>query len=148
MKISAILNKFANQTAEDNEKLRYVVNLFNSNFPNRKANYSDKGIDIFNYIYTLPGHGWKEFLDSEIQFSKNYDDPITVEDEETDITPEPILQFFAYEHLPIELQAISINFYHLAHSVVQSLPRNPERSVALRKILEAKDAAVRAAIYK
>jgi len=27
------------------------------------------------------------------------------------------------------------------------LPRNPERTVALRKLLEAKDAAVRAALF-
>ena len=29
-----------------------------------------------------------------------------------------------------------------------ALPRNPERTVALRKLLEAKDAAVRAALTK
>ena len=29
-------------------------------------------------------------------------------------------------------------------SVIMGLPRNPERTVALRKLLEAKDAAVRA----
>jgi hypothetical protein len=28
------------------------------------------------------------------------------------------------------------------------LPRNPERTVALRKLLEAKDAAVRAQLFK
>jgi hypothetical protein len=62
--------------------------------------------------------------------------------------PEPILQFFAYEHLPKHLQGVSIWFHHLATTVVEQLPRNPERTVALRKLLEAKDAAVRAAIYK
>jgi hypothetical protein len=30
--------------------------------------------------------------------------------------------------------------------IIETLPRNPERTVALRKLLEAKDAAVRAAI--
>lgn len=30
------------------------------------------------------------------------------------------------------------------HHIVTSLPRNAERTVALRKLLEAKDAAVRA----
>ncbi|MGZ3772988.1 MAG: hypothetical protein ACXVCY_04380 [Pseudobdellovibrionaceae bacterium] len=61
---------------------------------------------------------------------------------------EPLLQFFKYEHLPISLQDISKPFHSLAHSVVNTLPRNPERTVALRKLLESKDCAVRAAIWK
>ncbi len=61
---------------------------------------------------------------------------------------EPILQFFAYSHLPEEMQAISKPFGELAERVHLVLPRNAERSVALRKLLEAKDAAVRAAIAK
>jgi hypothetical protein len=60
---------------------------------------------------------------------------------------EPILQFFAYEHLPPQLQHVSKPFCELAHAIEVTLPRNPERTVALRKLLEAKDAAVRAAIY-
>lgn len=59
---------------------------------------------------------------------------------------EQILQFFAYEHLPARLQVVSQPFKHLADEIVASLPRNPERTVALRKLLEAKDAAVRAAL--
>jgi hypothetical protein len=61
---------------------------------------------------------------------------------------ETILQFFAYEHLPQELQVVSAPFHDLAHHIVQSLPRNPERTVALRKLLEAKDCAVRARLFK
>lgn len=61
---------------------------------------------------------------------------------------DPILQFFAYKHLPEGLQMISKPFGDLANHIVISLPRNPERTVALRKLLESKDAAVRAAIYK
>lgn len=61
---------------------------------------------------------------------------------------EHILQFFAYEHLPDPLQAVSKPFSELAHRIVESLPRNPERTVALRKLLEAKDAAVRAQVAK
>lgn len=34
------------------------------------------------------------------------------------------------------------------HELVNTLPRNPERTVALRKLLEAKDAAVRAVLAK
>ena len=57
---------------------------------------------------------------------------------------EHILQFFAFEHLPAHLQAVSEPFSKLAWELVGNLPRNPERTVALRKLLEAKDAAVRA----
>lgn len=61
---------------------------------------------------------------------------------------EPILQYFGYAHLPPHLSEVSSWFHDLAHAVVDHLPRNPERSVALRKLLEAKDAAVRARITK
>lgn len=61
---------------------------------------------------------------------------------------EHIMQFFAYEHLPAAMQEISRPFGELALKVIESTPRNPERTVALRKLLEAKDAAVRAAIAK
>lgn len=54
------------------------------------------------------------------------------------------MQFFAYTHLPAHLAAVSEPFARLADDVVRTLPRNPERTVALRKLLEAKDAAVRA----
>jgi hypothetical protein len=71
-----------------------------------------------------------------------------------------ILQFFAYAHLPAHLQAVSKPFGDLARIIVADgempegtavqfpLPRNPERTVALRKLLEAKDAAVRALVAK
>lgn len=59
-----------------------------------------------------------------------------------------MLQFFAHEHLPAHLQAISRPFSELAHRIVDTLPSNPERTVALRKLLEAKDCAVRAALFK
>jgi len=62
--------------------------------------------------------------------------------------PEHIMQFFAYSHLPGQLQRISAPFGQLAEAIVEHLPRNPERTVALRKLLEAKDAAVRAALAR
>jgi ferritin-like protein len=61
---------------------------------------------------------------------------------------EPLLQFFVYSHLPNELQTISKEFYALALFIVETLPRNPERTVALRKLLEAKDCAIRAKLYR
>lgn len=57
---------------------------------------------------------------------------------------DPILRYFHYSHLPEALQAASKPFCDLAEMIVTTLPRNPERTVALRKLLEAKDAAVRA----
>lgn len=60
------------------------------------------------------------------------------------ISTDPILHFFHYAHLPAALQSASKPFCDLAEHIVTSLPRNPERTVALRKLLEAKDAAVRA----
>ena len=63
-------------------------------------------------------------------------------------TSEPILQFFEFSHLPNELQLVSSRFHRLALELVELLPRNAERSTALRKLLEAKDAAVRARIAK
>lgn len=59
-----------------------------------------------------------------------------------------MLQFFAYEHLPAHLQAVSKPFHNLATLIVTTLPQNPERTVALRKLLESKDCAVRALIFK
>lgn len=61
---------------------------------------------------------------------------------------EHILQFFAYSHLPAHLQAVSRPFGEMAEKIVADIPRNPERTVALRKLLESKDAAVRAVLAK
>lgn len=58
-----------------------------------------------------------------------------------------MLQFFYYSHLPEHLQVVSRPFYELALHICSTLPSNPERTVALRKLLEAKDCAVRASIF-
>lgn len=62
--------------------------------------------------------------------------------------PEQIMQFFAFEHLPAHLQEVSRPFGELATHLVARLPGGPERTVALRKLLESKDAAVRAKLAK
>lgn len=61
---------------------------------------------------------------------------------------EPMMQFFAYAHLPAHLQAVSKPFGDLAQQMIDTLPRNPERTAGLRKLLEAKDCAVRALLFK
>ena len=58
----------------------------------------------------------------------------------------PIMQFFKYSHLPEHLQEISKPFFELADQLVLTLPHNVETRVALRKLLESKDAAVRSAV--
>jgi len=60
--------------------------------------------------------------------------------------PEPMLRWFAYSHLPDPLRIVSYQFYTLAWHLVRTLPPSTERTVALRKLLESKDAAVRAAL--
>lgn len=59
-----------------------------------------------------------------------------------------MLQFFVYDHLPDHLQSISAPFHGLAHRLAKELPANPERTMALRRLLEAKDCAVRARLYR
>lgn len=61
-----------------------------------------------------------------------------------EIRQDHILQFFHYAHLPPSLRDRSKPFCDLARRIVSTTPRNPERTVALRKLLEAKDANVRA----
>lgn len=49
-----------------------------------------------------------------------------------DTADEPLLRFFTHDHLATQLVAI--------------LPRTAERTVALRRLLDSKDAAVRAKV--
>jgi hypothetical protein len=59
-----------------------------------------------------------------------------------------LLQFFKYDHLPEHLQTVSKPFADLAHKIAEDLPSNPESTTALRKLLEAKDCAVRAILFQ
>lgn len=63
---------------------------------------------------------------------------------EEQVGKDPILRYFHYSHLPPALQSASKPFCDLARHIVMTLPRNAERTVSLRKLLEAKDAGVRA----
>ena len=56
-------------------------------------------------------------------------------------------QFFEYRHLLPRMQEVAKPFAHVAQHIL-SLPENPERTMALRKLLEARDCAVRAEQYK
>lgn len=55
-----------------------------------------------------------------------------------------LLELFGYEHLPPHLQEISKPFHDLANQVAhQRTERGAEQTTCLRKLLEAKDCAVR-----
>jgi hypothetical protein len=59
-----------------------------------------------------------------------------------------LLRFFEYEHLPAgKLRGTSMKFHELAHDLAEDDElAGPELTTALRKLLEAKDCAVRAAL--
>lgn len=60
----------------------------------------------------------------------------------------PILQFFAYSHLPPHLQDVSSEIAAIAERMESILPASAEKSAGLRKLLEAKDCFVRARLEK
>lgn len=58
-----------------------------------------------------------------------------------------LLRYFKYDHLPEDLQVVSRPFYHQAAGLsAMRVIDEAERDVALRKLLEAKDAAVRSVV--
>lgn len=62
---------------------------------------------------------------------------------------EKLMQFFEYEHLKTEeLKNVSRRFHELACQLKATLPSNAESTVAMRKLLEAKDCAVRSVVFK
>lgn len=58
----------------------------------------------------------------------------------------PILAYFTWRHLPPHLAAISESFEKMAYDLAGGVPRCAESSAGLRKLLEAKDCFVRAAL--
>lgn len=61
---------------------------------------------------------------------------------------EAILKFFEYKHLPLNLQHTSQQFHALANNMVLNNEPSAELAAGLRKLLEAKDCFVRAAMTK
>lgn len=60
--------------------------------------------------------------------------------------PNPILRYFSYSHLPEHLQLVSKPICALANQIEAAVPDSAEKSAGLRKLLEAKDCLVRAAM--
>lgn len=54
--------------------------------------------------------------------------------------------YFAFGHLPTKLQAVSRHFANQADLLLMQLPDSTELLACLRKLLEAKDCAVRCAL--
>lgn len=63
-----------------------------------------------------------------------------------DTAADRLLAFFTYQHLPTDLLMAAMPFAGLAVRLVATLPAGAERTVCLRKLLEAKDCAVRAVL--
>jgi len=59
---------------------------------------------------------------------------------------ESLLRYFQHAHLPARLQAVSQPIGDLARQMAETLPDGPEKTAGLRKLLEAKDCFVRAAL--
>ena len=57
-----------------------------------------------------------------------------------------LLKHFAFDHLPADLAGVSRGFHDLAHALLPLVEDGPELTAGLRKLLEAKDCAVRAAL--
>lgn len=55
-----------------------------------------------------------------------------------------LIKYFEYSHLPPKLQGVSKKLCELAKELDSSLPDSAEKTVGLRKLLEAKDCFVRA----
>jgi hypothetical protein len=60
--------------------------------------------------------------------------------------PSTTIQYFECEHLREDLQKVSKPIAELAHLMENTLPDGPEKSAGMRKLLEAKDCFVRAAL--
>ena len=88
--------------------------------------------------YTVMEDGGHQWWATKDAFEKDY-----VKIQETD---EGMMKFFNFDHLPEHLQKVSKPFWLMANLINSSLPKNAESTTALRKLLEAKDAAVRSLI--
>ncbi len=80
---------------------------------------------------------WPEFWVSENQIKLTKDESVF----------DRMLKNFKYDHLPKNLQEISKDFSELAHQIAcRGYDNIPESMAGLRKLLEAKDCAIRAVL--
>lgn len=60
--------------------------------------------------------------------------------------PSTTIKYFSFSHLPEHLQVVSKPIGELAQQLEDKLLDGPEKSAGMRKLLEAKDCFVRAAL--
>lgn len=79
---------------------------------------------------------WTEEMDALLE--KRLDNATRTDD---------IMRFFSFSHLRVgKTRDTSRLFAYLAHEITERVPRSAERTAGLRKLLEAKDCAVRACL--
>ena len=61
-------------------------------------------------------------------------------------TGDRMMKWLSYAQLPQHLQVVSKPYWDLGILICNAIPAGPERTVALRKLVESKDCAVRAII--
>ena len=87
---------------------------------------------------------WEAILDDGL----DEEPPEPEQEPETTLHPavEALLDFFDYDHLAEPMRGVSEQFSRLAGSIAIDIPDSAEKTTALRKLLEAKDCAVRAVL--
>lgn len=55
-----------------------------------------------------------------------------------------LLKHFSYTDLPEHQHDVAEDFCYLAEVLVEELPESAEKTIALRKLIESRDAALRA----
>lgn len=59
-----------------------------------------------------------------------------------------MIKFFTVDHLPPQLKGIASAYQDLAEEIIMRVPAGEQRKIALQKLLESKDATIRAIIEK
>lgn len=106
----------------------------------------DRGIDVNGWIEDEPYYVTVEFGRLAPLIAQTVHRP-PQKDHDMHPNTQALLRFFEWQHLPERLQAVSEPFASLASRVALDMGlEGPEQTMALRKLLEAKDCAVRAAL--
>lgn len=83
---------------------------------------------------TNPNADFAEFVSDDVAYTTD--------------APDNIVKYFEHDHLPYEGQVVASPFYQVARFLDSTLDNGPQKSTALLKLLEGKDAAVRSALFE
>lgn len=92
--------------------------------------YSTMMVNAINSLLEMPGY------QEDVQ-DIAFDTPTQAE------VDEPLLRWFSAAHLPPMLRGMMEAYRNMAVTVVNALPRSPERTLAIRALIESKDNAIR-----